>query len=191
MLLRLPLGSKRLEKGPQVMSCRQRGNVAPVHPAQAITVSARGSESLEKSGNALEQRDVEHVPQGVTDVARLGGRRALLQVWRPKAGSATTETAALDRDSRSSSLSASWIDNDVNKWCTASSCFCAQGRSARSKEHNRSKDHGRKNPPRRSCTRRRGCTARGHSPGRGRARRGSTASRRPSCPSWHTSPRGG
>lgn len=128
MLLRLPLGSKRLEKGPQVMSCRQRGNVAPVHPARAITVSARGSESLEKSGNALEQRDVEHVPQSVTDVARLGGRRALLQVWRPKAGSAAMETAALDRDSRSSSLSASWIDNDVNKWCTASSCFCEEGR---------------------------------------------------------------
>lgn len=32
-VLRLPLGSKRLEKGAQVVSRRQGGNVAPVHPA--------------------------------------------------------------------------------------------------------------------------------------------------------------
>lgn len=32
-VLRLPLGSERLEKGAQVVSRRQGGNVAPVHPA--------------------------------------------------------------------------------------------------------------------------------------------------------------
>lgn len=69
------------------MSRRQGGNVAPMHPAGKRDQSAgRGrAQASRKGGNALEQRDVEHVPQCVADVTRLGRRRALLQVWRRRA----------------------------------------------------------------------------------------------------------
>lgn len=62
---------------------------------------------------------MEHVPQGVADVTRLGGRRALLQVWRRRAKTIISDhqkAGTTAKDSLSSSLSASWIDNDVNKW---------------------------------------------------------------------------